>query len=97
MERDGYTMDTSYVSKEVGDEERKESIRYHSERLAIAFALITFPPERVIRIMKNLRVCVDCHVAIKFISRCSGRVIIVRDNYRFHRFENGECSCGDYW
>ncbi|KAH6793883.1 mitochondrial RNAediting factor 1 [Perilla frutescens var. hirtella] len=97
MERAGYIADTTYVLKEVGAEEKSESIRYHSERLAIAFALVTFPPERPIRVMKNLRVCGDCHVAIKFISKCTGRVMIVRDNNRFHRFENGECSCGDYW
>ncbi|KAL8494034.1 hypothetical protein ACS0TY_025003 [Phlomoides rotata] len=97
MERAGYVADTTYVFKQVGDEEKSETIRYHSERLAIAFALITFPPERPIRVMKNLRVCGDCHVAIKCISKCTGRVIIVRDNNRFHRFENGVCSCGDYW
>ncbi|XP_047959108.1 putative pentatricopeptide repeat-containing protein At5g52630 [Salvia hispanica] len=97
MEQAGYVMDTTHVLREVGAEEKNESIRYHSERLAIAFALVTFPPERPIRVMKNLRVCGDCHVAIKYISKCSGRVIIVRDNNRFHRFENGECSCGDYW
>ncbi|KAL7097944.1 hypothetical protein ACP275_10G174600 [Erythranthe tilingii] len=97
MERAGYVADMSYVLKEVGDEEKGRMIRYHSERLAIAFALIKFPKERSIRVMKNLRVCGDCHVAIKFMSKCSGRVIIVRDNNRFHRFENGECSCGDYW
>ncbi|XP_051138928.1 putative pentatricopeptide repeat-containing protein At5g52630 [Andrographis paniculata] len=97
MERAGYVADTAHVLKEVGAEEKSEMIRYHSERLAIAFALITFPPKRPIRIMKNLRVCGDCHVAIKFISKCTGRIIIVRDNNRFHRFENGECSCGDYW
>ncbi|KAL0453084.1 UNVERIFIED_CONTAM: putative pentatricopeptide repeat-containing protein [Sesamum latifolium] len=97
MERAGYVADTTYVLKEVGAEEKSQTIKYHSERLAIAFALITFPPERPIRIMKNLRVCGDCHVAIKFMSKCTGRIIIVRDNNRFHRFENGKCSCGDYW
>ncbi|KAG6427065.1 hypothetical protein SASPL_111305 [Salvia splendens] len=97
MEQAGYVMDTTHVLREVGAEEKNESIRYHSERLAIVFALVTFPPERPIRVMKNLRVCGDCHVAIKYISKCSRRVIIVRDNNRFHRFENGECSCGDYW
>lgn len=97
MERAGYKADTKYVLREVGDEEKGQSIRYHSERLAIAFALVTFPENRPIRVMKNLRVCGDCHVAIKFISKCSGRVITVRDNNRFHRFENGDCSCGDYW
>ncbi|KAI3426597.1 uncharacterized protein J3R85_009788 [Psidium guajava] len=97
MERAGYVADTSFVLQEVDREEKNRTIRYHSERLAIAFCLITFPPERPIRVMKNLRVCGDCHSAIKLMSKCTGRVIIVRDNNRFHRFEDGNCSCGDYW
>ncbi|XP_073036458.1 putative pentatricopeptide repeat-containing protein At5g52630 isoform X1 [Primulina eburnea] len=97
MERAGYVADTSYVLREVGAVEKSQAIRYHSERLAIAFALIKFPPERPIRVMKNLRVCGDCHTAVKFMSKCTGRTIIVRDNNRFHRFSNEQCSCGDYW
>lgn len=97
MERAGYIADTSFVLREVNNEEKNQTIRYHSERLAVAFGLITFPPDRPIRIMKNLRICGDCHTAIKFMSKCSGRVIIVRDNNRFHRFEDGKCTCGDYW
>ncbi|KAF3442570.1 hypothetical protein FNV43_RR16486 [Rhamnella rubrinervis] len=97
MEKAGYVADTSFVLRKVDGDEKNQAIRYHSERLAIAFGLITFPPERPIRVMKNLRVCGDCHTAIKFMSKCSGRVIIVRDNNRFHRFEAGKCSCGDYW
>ncbi|KAL8232688.1 hypothetical protein R6Q57_002466 [Mikania cordata] len=97
MEKVGYVADTSYVLREVGDEEKNMAIRYHSERLAIAFALITFQDKRPIRIMKNLRICGDCHTAIKLMSKCCGRVIIVRDNNRFHRFEDGKCSCSDYW
>ncbi|KAL7582128.1 putative pentatricopeptide repeat-containing protein At5g52630 [Lactuca sativa] len=93
----GYVADTSYVLREVGGEEKSMAIRYHSERLAIAFALITFKDKRPIRVMKNLRICGDCHTAIKFMSKCCGRVIIVRDNNRFHRFEDGKCSCSDYW
>ncbi|CAL5378742.1 unnamed protein product [Camellia sinensis] len=97
MERAGYVADTSFVLGEVDSDEKNQAIRYHSERLAIAFGLIALPPERTLRVMKNLRVCGDCHTAIKFMSKCSGRVIIVRDNSRFHRFEDGKCSCGDYW
>ncbi|KDP26017.1 hypothetical protein JCGZ_21050 [Jatropha curcas] len=97
MGKVGYVADTSFVLQEVDGEEKRQTIRYHSERLAIAFGLIAFPPDRPIRIMKNLRICGDCHTAIKFMSQCSGRVIIVRDNNRFHRFEDGKCSCGDYW
>lgn len=97
MERAGYVADTSYVLREVDSEEKRQTIRYHSERLAVAFGLIAFKANRPIRVMKNLRICGDCHTAIKFMSQCSGRVIIVRDNNRFHRFENGKCSCDDYW
>ncbi|KAF8113161.1 hypothetical protein N665_0055s0026 [Sinapis alba] len=97
MEKAGYVADTSFVLREVGGDEKNQTIRYHSERLAIAFGLITFPADRPIRVIKNLRVCGDCHNAIKFMSVCTGRVIIVRDNNRFHRFEGGKCSCNDYW
>ncbi|XP_039022888.1 putative pentatricopeptide repeat-containing protein At5g52630 [Hibiscus syriacus] len=97
MELAGYIADTSFVLRAVDGEEKNQTIRYHSERLAVAFGLITFPPDRPIRVMKNLRICGDCHTAIKFMSKCTGRVIIVRDNNRFHHFEDGKCSCGDYW
>ncbi|KAA8518208.1 hypothetical protein F0562_015682 [Nyssa sinensis] len=92
MEQAGYVADTSFVLREVDGEEKNQAIRYHSERLAIAFGLITFPPERPIRVMKNLRVCGDCHTAIKFMSKCSGRTIIVRDNNRFHRSSFSQSS-----
>ncbi|CAN8252711.1 unnamed protein product [Cochlearia groenlandica] len=97
MEKAGYVADTSFVLREVDGDEKNQTIRYHSERLAIAFGLITFPADRPIRVIKNLRVCGDCHNAIKYMSVCTGRVIIVRDNNRFHRFENGKCSCNEYW
>ncbi|MQM14598.1 hypothetical protein Taro_047532 [Colocasia esculenta] len=96
-ERAGYVADTSFVPRDLDGEEKKRSIASHSERLAIAFALISLPPGRPIRIMKNLRICGDCHTWIKFVSRCTGRTVIVRDNNRFHRFDGGTCSCGDYW
>ncbi|KAJ0982335.1 hypothetical protein J5N97_010590 [Dioscorea zingiberensis] len=98
MEREGYVADTSYVLRDVDGEEKRRSIWYHSERLAIGFGLLSVPDDgRPIRVMKNLRVCGDCHTAIKFVSKCTGRVVILRDNNRFHRFEDGVCSCGDYW
>lgn len=97
MEKAGYVVDTSYVLKDVDGEEKKRSAWYHSERLAIGFGLLTVPEGRPIRVMKNLRVCGDCHTAIKYVSKVTGRVVILRDNNRFHRFEDGVCSCGDYW
>ncbi|XP_057863845.1 pentatricopeptide repeat-containing protein At2g13600 isoform X2 [Cryptomeria japonica] len=97
MKEAGYVPNTKFVLHDV-DEERKENIlSYHSEKLAIAFGLISTPPGKLIRVVKNLRVCGDCHMAIKFISKVVGREIIVRDASRFHHFRDGLCSCRDYW
>ncbi|CAM6059480.1 unnamed protein product [Sphagnum tenellum] len=68
-----------------------------SEKLAIAFGLISTPPKTPLHIYTNLRVCGDCHTATKFISKLEERAITVRDSNRFHHFEDGVCSCRDYW
>ncbi|GLJ21585.1 hypothetical protein SUGI_0400670 [Cryptomeria japonica] len=97
LKEEGYVPDTNFALHDV-DEEEKEQILYgHSEKLAIAFGLMNTCPGTTIQITKNLRVCGDCHIAIKLISKVAGRKIIVRDTSRFHHFENGLCSCGDYW
>ncbi|KAL4571894.1 hypothetical protein LXL04_018661 [Taraxacum kok-saghyz] len=97
MENEGYKADTSVILQNVDEDVKLESLKYHSERLAIAFALICTAEGSRIVVMKNLRACVDCHSAIKVISRIVGREIVVRDSNRFHHFRNGQCSCGDYW
>ncbi|KAK9099303.1 hypothetical protein Syun_026348 [Stephania yunnanensis] len=93
----GYVPDTSHVLFNVDDQEREEKLQYHSEKLALAFALLRTTPGSTIRIKKNIRVCGDCHTAIKFVSKVMEREIIVRDTNRFHHFIDGFCSCGDYW
>ncbi|XP_024313829.1 LOW QUALITY PROTEIN: putative pentatricopeptide repeat-containing protein At2g01510 [Brachypodium distachyon] len=97
MDKQGYKPDTSCALHQVDDDLKFESLKYHSERLAIAFALINTPPGRPIRVMKNLSACLDCHAAIKMMSKIVNRDIIVRDSSRFHHFKDGVCSCGDYW
>lgn len=97
MEEEGYEPDTSVILQNVNEEIKVESLKYHSERLAIAFALISTPEGSPIVVMKNLRACMDCHAAIKVISKIVRRDIIVRDSSRFHHFRGGSCSCGDYW
>ncbi|KAI3900109.1 hypothetical protein MKW98_001009 [Papaver atlanticum] len=93
----GYVPDTQFVLNNVSDEKKKESLIYHSERLALAFALISKGPAKPIRIFKNLRICGDCHNAMKLLSEVIDRDIIIRDVTRFHHFQNGSCSCRDYW
>ncbi|KAL6140094.1 hypothetical protein ACLB2K_058395 [Fragaria x ananassa] len=93
----GYKPDTTSVLYDVEEEVKEKMLWDHSERLAIAFALINTSPGTTIRITKNLRVCVDCHTVTKMISKFTTREIIMRDNHRFHHFRDGICSCGDYW
>ncbi|KAF8409471.1 hypothetical protein HHK36_005547 [Tetracentron sinense] len=93
----GYMPNTSSVFYDVDGVVKEKMLWDHSERLAIAFALINTGPGMTIRITKNLRVCVDCHTVTKLISKLMGREIIMRDAHRFHHFRDGFCSCGDYW
>ncbi|XP_020100847.1 pentatricopeptide repeat-containing protein At5g46460, mitochondrial isoform X2 [Ananas comosus] len=93
----GYVYDKRFVLHDVDDEQKETVLSYHSEKLAISFGLLSTVEGSTIRVMKNLRVCGDCHSAIKLISVVVGREIVLRDSTRFHHFKNGSCSCGDYW
>ncbi|XP_030939069.1 pentatricopeptide repeat-containing protein At5g50990 [Quercus lobata] len=94
---EGFTPVTGLVLMDVSEEEKEENLNCHSEKLALAYGLLKTSPGTDIRVSKNLRICHDCHCWIKLVSRVLCRVIIVRDRIRFHRFEDGLCSCGDYW
>ncbi|RWW01180.1 hypothetical protein BHE74_00017560 [Ensete ventricosum] len=93
----GYLADTSYALHDVEEEEKEHALVYHSEKLAIAFGLLRLRHGQPIFITKNLRVCGDCHNAIKYITLAAKRDITVRDANRFHHFKDGMCSCGDFW
>ncbi|XP_058099638.1 pentatricopeptide repeat-containing protein At2g29760, chloroplastic-like [Magnolia sinica] len=94
----GYVPNMSQILQDVeGDNVKEQALYLHSEKLAIAFGLISTRPSTPIRIVKNLRVCGDCHSAAKIISSVYDREIILRDRYRFHHFKGGHCSCMDYW
>eukprot|EP01018_Ginkgo_biloba_P036678 Gb_33367 [translate_table: standard] len=97
MKEAGYVPDLKFMLHDVEKEQKEHNLYHHSEKLAIAFGLISTLPGTPIRIVKNLRVCGDCHSATKFISTIVAREIIVRDASRFHHFKDGWCSCGDYW
>lgn len=93
----GYIPNISPVFYDVENDEKTQTVTSHSERLAIAFGLLSTPPGTKLLVTKNLRVCEDCHVAIKLISKMKQREITIRDVNRYHHFKGGECSCGDYW
>lgn len=93
----GYEPDTNSVFLDVSDDVKKDILFHHSEKLAIAFGLMRTKPGRVIRVTKNLRICNDCHSACKFISKAYERVLAIKDANRFHIFQDGVCSCRDWW
>jgi pentatricopeptide repeat protein len=93
----GYVPENEFVLNDGDQEQNKHAHSYHSEKLAIAFGLISTSPGMTVRVMKNLRMCYDCHTATKFISKIVGREIVVRDANRYHHFREGRCTCGDYW
>eukprot|EP01018_Ginkgo_biloba_P009793 Gb_07725 [translate_table: standard] len=97
MKEAGYKPDTNFVLHDIEEEQKENILCYHSEKLAIAFGLLNTSPGTPIQIVKNLRVCGDCHSATKFISKIVAREIVVRDANRFHHIKDGWCSCGDYW
>ncbi|KAK9130087.1 hypothetical protein Sjap_010574 [Stephania japonica] len=96
MKEMGYVPLTKYALYDLEVENKEELLSYHSEKLAVAFVILR-TSSLPIRIMKNLRVCGDCHSAFGYISKIVGRQIILRDSNRFHHFSDGRCSCGDYW
>ncbi|KAL1329809.1 hypothetical protein HN51_046993 [Arachis hypogaea] len=93
----GYVPQTSFALHDVDDEEKGDLLFEHSEKLALAYGILTIPPGSPIRITKNLRICGDCHSAITYISMIVEHEIILRDSSRFHHFKNGSCSCKGYW
>ncbi|KAK8628591.1 hypothetical protein V6N13_009178 [Hibiscus sabdariffa] len=93
----GYVAETSCVLHDIGEEEKENQLCYHSEKLAVAFGLISTSEGTPIHVIKNLRICGDCHAVIKLVSKIYERQIIVRDRVRFHKFKDGFCSCRDYW
>ncbi|EYU36929.1 hypothetical protein MIMGU_mgv1a026632mg [Erythranthe guttata] len=74
------------------EEEKERQLFWHSEGLAVAYGLLKSARSAPIRIIKNLRVCSNCHTVPKLVCGIVGREIVVRDVNRFHRFKDGACS-----
>jgi hypothetical protein len=77
------------VLLDIDQEAKEHALLYHSKRLLIAYGLISTSARTPLGVIKNLRICGDCHNSINIVSRIVGRELIVRDNERFHSFKNG--------
>ncbi|WVZ66545.1 hypothetical protein U9M48_015748, partial [Paspalum notatum var. saurae] len=93
MRKLGYVPDTKVVLHDMEPHQKEHILFAHSERLAVGFGLLKLPPGATVTVLKNLKICADCHAAIMFMSKAVGREIVVRDVRRFHHFKDGECSC----
>lgn len=93
----GYVPDTNFVLHDLEGEQKEDSLLYHSEKLAIVYGIMSLIRGKTIRIRKNLRICGDCHVFTKLLSKMEDQNIVIRDPIRYHHFRDGICSCGDYW
>ncbi|KAH7652992.1 TPR-like protein [Dioscorea alata] len=92
----GYVPEGKPLLPDVGQHEQR-MLNSHSEKLAIAYGLISTPDSTPLQLVQGHRICGDCHRAIKLITVITKREIAVRDASRFHHFKQGRCSCGDYW
>nr|XP_043631249.1 pentatricopeptide repeat-containing protein At1g20230-like [Erigeron canadensis] len=97
MRQAGYLPDTEFALQDLDHEEKEGTLCNHCEKLAVAFGLLNMNGESSITVFKNLRICGDCHNAIKYMAKIVGVTIIVRDSLRFHHFRDGHCSCKDFW
>ncbi|CAF1929933.1 hypothetical protein Bca4012_072714 [Brassica carinata] len=62
-----------YVLHDIDEEAKEKALMHHIKRLAIAFGLINMIPETTLRVMKNLRICGDCHNFMKILSSIEDR------------------------
>ncbi|KAH9764330.1 hypothetical protein KPL70_001489 [Citrus sinensis] len=85
MEQEGYVPDTKEELLDVEEEQKKNILYYHGERLALVFGIISTPDGTTIRVIKNLPSLRGLRHGNKVVSKIVHREMIVRDNRRFCR------------
>ncbi|KAF8032464.1 hypothetical protein BT93_D1393 [Corymbia citriodora subsp. variegata] len=93
----GYVPDVSCVYQDIDDVEKEKVLLSHTEKLAITYGLMKRKGSAPIRVIKNSRICSDCHTVAKYISMLRKCEIIIKDGVRFHHLSKGNCSCKDCW
>ncbi|KAF8392402.1 hypothetical protein HHK36_022744 [Tetracentron sinense] len=65
----GYAPNIGSVLVDLEEEEKKEVVLWHSEKLALCIGLMSVGKGSCIRIVNNLRVCEDCNTSMKLVSK----------------------------
>jgi pentatricopeptide repeat protein len=95
QEKYGYKPDIPCVLKPYNTyEEKVTSLMRHSEKLAIATAMLQ-TNTKAVKVTKNLRMCMDCHTFAKHLSHHTQRTIVIIDRAFNHVFVTGKCTCND--
>ncbi|XP_030488856.2 pentatricopeptide repeat-containing protein At4g01030, mitochondrial [Cannabis sativa] len=97
MKKLGYVPDMNCIHQNLDKEKKENMLLSHTEKLAITYGLMNTKDGVPIRVIKNTRVCSDCHEAAKYLSLIRNREIFLRDGLRFHHIKEGKCTCNDCW
>ncbi|KAL6598280.1 hypothetical protein ACP70R_046445 [Stipagrostis hirtigluma subsp. patula] len=89
----GYEPDTTFVLHDVEEYQKRHFLMYHSAKLAAMYGLLMARTGQTVRVVKNVRMCGDCHSFLEYASATTGKEISVRDSCGFHIFKGGRCSC----
>uniref|UniRef100_A0ACD5TIE5 Uncharacterized protein n=1 Tax=Avena sativa TaxID=4498 RepID=A0ACD5TIE5_AVESA len=89
----GYEPDTTFVLHDVEEYQKRHFLMYHSAKLAATYGLLMAGSGQIVRVVKNIRMCGDCHSFLEHASVATGKEISVRDSSGFHIFRGGICSC----
>jgi hypothetical protein len=69
------------VFVQLTEKDKQKVLHCYNEKLAVAFRLLGSESSLTIRIVKNLRMCLDCHNSIKLISKLYTGEVVVRDRH----------------
>ncbi|EFJ35459.1 hypothetical protein SELMODRAFT_80280 [Selaginella moellendorffii] len=65
----------------------------HSKLKCLKYAFGHTKPEKVILILKFIKMCINCHDATRDLSQQRKGIITIREVNSCHFFQNGKCSC----
>lgn len=97
IEDAGFDLMSKQAFNDLDEESKDHGACCHTERLAIACGYMSTHPGTTLFIAKSVRMCSSCHLFSKLISKIGYRKIIINDACRFHRMQDGSCSCSDHW
>ncbi|KFK42821.1 hypothetical protein AALP_AA1G043600 [Arabis alpina] len=90
----GYIPGADWSIHDIEEEEKENVTGIHSEKLALALGLLRTAPGTVIRIVKNLRICGECHYLMKHVTRASAFGIgLIYGNVKFKALKILVCHC----